>query len=59
MHGRISDAPSYAAPVAVGEVMEGGTVGQVVSSHVAGFSAGDRVIRVGPAQEIENKECRR
>lgn len=44
MRGRMSDAPSYAAPVAVGGVMEGGTVAQVVTSHVEGFSAGDRVL---------------
>ena len=44
MRGRMSDAPSYAAPVAVGGVMEGGTVARVVSSQVAGFSAGDRVL---------------
>ncbi len=44
MRGRMSDAPSYAAPVTVGGVMEGGTVAQVVTSHVASFSAGDRVL---------------
>jgi NADPH-dependent curcumin reductase len=44
MRGRMSDAPSYAAPVAVGAVMEGGTVAQVVTSHVAGFTAGDWVL---------------
>ena len=44
MRGRMSDAPSYAAPVAVGAVMEGGTVAQVVTSHVAGFGAGDWVL---------------
>ena len=44
MRGRMSDAPSYAPPVAVGGVMEGGTVAQVMTSHVAGFSAGDRVL---------------
>lgn len=44
MRGRMSDAPSYAAPVAVGAVMEGGTVAQVVASHVKGFAAGDRVL---------------
>ncbi len=43
MRGRMSDAPSYAAPVAVGAVMEGGTVAQVVSSRVKGFAAGDWV----------------
>ena len=44
MRGRMSDAPSYAAPVAVGAVMEGGTVAQVVTSHVKGFAAGDWVL---------------
>lgn len=44
MRGRMSDAPSYAAPVAVGAVMEGGTVAQVVASQVAGFAAGDWVL---------------
>ena len=43
MRGRMSDAPSYAAPVALGDVMQGGTVGQVVASDVAGFAVGDWV----------------
>jgi NADPH-dependent curcumin reductase len=44
MRGRMSDAPSYAAPVDVGAVMEGGTVSQVVASHLSGFRAGDWVL---------------
>jgi hypothetical protein len=44
MRGRMSDAPSYAAPVSVGAVMEGGTVAQVVTSHVKGFAPGDWVL---------------
>ncbi len=44
MRGRMSDAPSYTAPVAIGAVMEGGTVAQVVASHLAGFTAGDWVL---------------
>ena len=44
MRGRMSDAPSYAAPVELGEVMVGGTVARVVSSHIEGFSAGDWVL---------------
>ncbi len=44
MRGRMSDAPSYAPPVALGEVMVGGTVGQVVESHLAGYAAGDWVL---------------
>jgi NADPH-dependent curcumin reductase CurA len=44
MRGRMSDAPSYAAPVAVGAVMVGGTVSVVQTSNVAGFAPGDRVV---------------
>jgi NADPH-dependent curcumin reductase CurA len=44
MRGRMSDAPSYAPPVQIGQVMVGGTVSQVVSSDVAGFVAGDWVL---------------
>ena len=32
MRGRMSDAPSYAAPVEIGGVMVGGTVSQVVAT---------------------------
>ena len=41
MRGRMSDAKSYSAPVALGAVMEGQTVGEVVASRAAGFAAGD------------------
>lgn len=51
MRGRMSDAPSYAAPVAMGAVMVGGTVAQVVSSDVAGFAAGDWVQAFGGWQD--------
>lgn len=44
MRGRMSDAPSYAAPVAVNAVMVGGTVAEVVSSTVASFAPGDWVM---------------
>ena len=44
MRGRMSDAPSYAAPVEVGAVMVGGTVAVVEASHVDGFAAGDPVV---------------
>ena len=44
MRGRMSDAPSYAAPVAIGDVMEGGTVAKVVTSKVDGFAEGDFVL---------------
>ena len=44
MRGRMSDGPSYAAPVALGEVMVGGTVSLVEASQHAGFKVGDRVL---------------
>ncbi|MBX6427187.1 MAG: NADP-dependent oxidoreductase [Variibacter sp.] len=44
MRGRMSDAPSYAAPVEIGQVMEGGAVSVIVASNVAGFAPGDLVV---------------
>jgi NADPH-dependent curcumin reductase CurA len=44
MRGRMSDAPSYAPPVGIDEVMVGGTVAQVVTSNVDGFQSGDWVL---------------
>jgi len=43
MRGRMRDAASYAAPVGIGEVMTGGTVGEVVASNHTGFKVGDIV----------------
>ncbi|MCE8472346.1 NADP-dependent oxidoreductase, partial [Rhodovulum sulfidophilum] len=51
MRGRMSDAPSYAAPVEIGEVMVGGTVAEVVTSDVDGFETGDRVVAFGGWQD--------
>lgn len=44
MRGRMSKAPSYAAPVEIGNVMVGGTVARVVTSNVEGFTPGDWVL---------------
>src|ERR1700722_18664380 len=44
MRGRMSDGPSYAAPVPIGGVMEGGTVSEVIASNNAGFAKGDIVL---------------
>ncbi len=41
--GRMRDAASYAAPVGLGEVMTGGTVGEVVKSNNPRFAVGDTV----------------
>ena len=37
MRGRMSDGPSYATPVPVGGVMEGGTVCEVIASNNPGL----------------------
>ncbi len=44
MRGRMSDGPSYSAPVPVDGVMEGGAVCEVVASNNAGFAKGDIVL---------------
>ncbi|MFD4366954.1 NADP-dependent oxidoreductase [Rhodococcus sp. NPDC058521] len=44
MRGRMSTAKSYADPVEVGDVMVGGTVGEVVESRHPKLSPGDRVL---------------
>lgn len=51
MRGRMSDAPSYAAPVGIGDVMVGGTVAQVMESDVDGFAEGDWVVASGGWQD--------
>lgn len=51
MRGRMNDAKSYAAPQPLGEVMQGGTVGEVVESRNAKFQAGDKVVGFGGWQE--------
>jgi NADPH-dependent curcumin reductase CurA len=43
MRGRMRDAKSYAAPVALGEVMTAGAVGEVVKSNHPQFKVGDIV----------------
>lgn len=44
MRGRMSEAKSYAPPVALGDVMVGGTVSRVVASRHPGFSEGTLVL---------------
>jgi NADPH-dependent curcumin reductase CurA len=43
MRMRMNDAPSYAPSVAVGEVMVGGTIGEVVASRSPSLARGDTV----------------
>ena len=44
MRGRMSDGPSYAAPVAIGDMMVGGTVSRVEASRHGNFKVGDLVL---------------
>ncbi len=43
MRMRMEDVKSYAAPQAIGEVMVGGTVGEIVESKNPKFAVGDKV----------------
>ena len=47
MRGRMNDSKSYAAPQPLGEVMIGGTVGEVLESRHPKFKAGDAVVGMG------------
>lgn len=51
MRGRMSESKSYSAPQPLGEVMIGGTVGEVVESRHPKFAAGDKVAGMGGWQE--------
>ncbi|MBL0141256.1 MAG: NADP-dependent oxidoreductase [Betaproteobacteria bacterium] len=46
MRGRMNEGKSYAARVELGDVMVGGTVGEVVSSRNPKFAAGDLVLGI-------------
>ncbi len=51
MRGRMNDAKSYAAPQPLGEVMIGGTVGEVVDSRHPRYAPGDHVVGMGGWQQ--------
>jgi alcohol dehydrogenase len=51
MRGRMNDAKSYAEPVAIGGVMTGQVVAEVVQSDVDGFSPGDLVLNMSGWQD--------
>lgn len=51
MRGRMNDAKSYAQPQPVGQVFQGGTVGEVVESRNPKFAVGDKVVGFGGWQE--------
>ena len=58
MRMRMNDAKSYAAPVGIGEVMVGGTVGEIVASKQDGFAPGDTVVCMGGWQEMAVLDAR-
>jgi hypothetical protein len=51
MRGRMNEGKSYAVAQALGEVMLGGTAGEVVQSQHAKFAVGDKVVGMGGWQE--------
>jgi len=51
MRGRMNESKSYAQPQPLGEVMIGGTVGEVAESRHPKFAAGDKVVGMGGWQE--------
>lgn len=62
MRGRMDAAKSYAKPVEVDEVMEGGTVGRVLASKFEGLAEGDLVMGMTGWQShavIKGRELRK
>ena len=51
MRGRMNESKSYAASQGLGEVMIGGTVGEVVESRHPKYAVGDKVVGMGGWQE--------
>ena len=51
MRGRMNDAKSYAKPQPLGQVMQGGTAGEVIASKNAHYRAGDTVVGFGGWQQ--------
>jgi NADPH-dependent curcumin reductase CurA len=51
MRGRMNESKSYAQPQPLGEVMIGGTVGEVVESRHPKFAVGDKVVGMGGWQQ--------
>ncbi len=51
MRGRMNDTKSYAVPQALGQVMGGGTAGEVLESRSPKFAVGDMVVGMGGWQQ--------
>jgi NADPH-dependent curcumin reductase len=57
MRGRMNEGPSYAPPVPIGEVMEGGTVAKVIASRSPQWKPGDLVLSYSGWQEYAVAEA--
>ena len=51
MRGRMNESKSYAQPQPLGQVMQGGTAGEIVESRHPKFAVGDKVVGFGGWQE--------
>jgi hypothetical protein len=51
MRGRMNDSKSYSAPQPLGQVMLGGTVGEVIESRSPRYQPGDKVVGMGGWQQ--------
>jgi NADPH-dependent curcumin reductase CurA len=51
MRGRMNDSKSYAVPQPLGQVMQGGTVGEIVETRHPRFAVGDKVVGFGGWQQ--------
>ena len=58
MRGRMNEGKSYAQPQPLGEVMIGGTVGEVAESRHPKFQVGDPVVGMGGWQEYSVVDAR-
>jgi NADPH-dependent curcumin reductase CurA len=51
MRGRMNDSKSYAVPQPLGQVMQGGTVGEIVETRHPRYAVGDKVVGFGGWQQ--------
>ena len=51
MRGRMNESKSYAQPQPLGQVMQGGTVGEIVESRNPRFAVGEKVVGFGGWQQ--------
>src|SRR5260370_1071898 len=57
MRGRMNDMQSYAPNVQIGQVMVGGTAGEIVESNNPKFKAGDAVVGYFGWQQYGRSDC--